>query len=347
MKEYLNYLRNIKTQIEQINSIDNTSIELNSTATQLDKDLEPCLQEIKSSLSKLQILLKPCYETLAEGENVCESKINICNVDTLKVVEYLGKLTSKKERINKLAKTLEPEISSSILEVCNQNFEQLKQEHFRWDERSQKFKREHLKIFQKGDFSPQLNKSINHLAVQIKEKVREKIQLIYQEINIFDIDILTHCLNSLDSIRKLQWQEKINLIQENLQKHFDNPTKYLPDFYSKNYEEILNQLIDNLHKESSINKLFRLYMKDFDQLHEQVKNLAIKLVENIVSQKANLAIEAFESMIYFYNYFLENQSRYQDELVSQNQIEKSWLEMQKSELDKINLEISSALESFN
>ncbi len=136
-------------------------------------------------------------------------------------------------------------------------------------------------------------------------------------------------------------------MKDNLAKHFNEPTEYLPDFYIDNYERILYKPTDNLNKNSNVIKNFNLNIKEFNDFCLQVEKITEKLISNIFSQKEKIAVEAVEKMINFYNQFLENQSRYQDELVSQNQIEKSWIEIQKSELDKINQDISLVLETFN
>ncbi len=351
MRDYLNSFNEIENQIEKINAIEDTSVELNLTANKLEQNIEPCLLEMKTALSRLQDLLNPCYQTLAEGKNICESKIKICDVDRLEIIEELGNLTGKSTRINKLQTIIKNEINIEIVvDSWREQYQQLKRKCFQWDKSNNKFKKENLNLFETDSFFTPSDKNITQLAIQLKKQLTEKLQLIFQEVNLFYSDIFTHCLDSLDLDYKSQWQEKSELIQNNLKKHFDSPTEYLPNKYSNDYKTTLSQkvILSNINKQASIAKKFKLNMniKDLDNFHTEVENVTQNLIKDIISQKADIAIKAVEETINFYNQFLQSQNRYQSELDSQNKIEKDWIQTQETELDKIKEKISSILTEF-
>lgn len=347
MNEYLNSLEKINHCIEQIQSLDATSIELNTTSIHLEKNLQPCFTEINKFLSSFEELIKPCFDTIEKAENVWESKARICKVSSLEIMEELGKLTGKEIRIKRLNEKNKQEITEFVLNYWRKKSLELKNKYFQWDEVKNKYKNDHLKVFVKDDFIKSLLYDLNQFEAVIIENLREKLQLIYQEIIIFINPIFNNCIDSLDKITKEKIDSEVLELSKNIKNNFGNPTLYLPESYTNSFLETLLKPFNKFSKQSNLTNLFRISLESYDNSTLETEKIAEQLVIDICNQKTDLILKRIDEIIYFYNDFLQKQHRYKEELLLQHNIEKIWIDAQKKELKKLMDNINLTLAIFN
>lgn len=67
------------------------------------------------------------------------------------------------------------------------------------------------------------------------------------------------------------------------------------------------------------------------------------IITSIFEDRVKLAIQSLEQAIAFYNDFLEQQERYQQETPEQREAEKAWIDQQRRELARVQNGIEAIL----
>ena len=86
-----------------------------------------------------------------------------------------------------------------------------------------------------------------------------------------------------------------------------------------------------------------IYWKDVIKFKEKVYSKIEKFITAIFDDRLQLATEALEQAIAFYNYFLERQERYQQETAEQREAEKAWIDQQRQQLARVQNGIKAIL----
>ncbi len=349
MKDSINSLTKINNSIKEIVTDETTSSELKLAAINLGVTITPCLEEIKEAILRFQETIKPCYETLQESEKIYLNKERFASISPAEILEEIGNLTGQTLKIKKLTAQSQQEISNKIALKWQDKSQEFKYQHFKWEQNKQKFNKDTLEFFEKDALFRTISNSIDEIAALLNTEITGKCQLIEQQLTTIFSPSLTSYLDSFKAvnIEDNKIDQQIIEGKEQLNLHLKTPLEFLPENYQSNYIQVMLNPFNNVNiKSTNVGQLFRLYLQEVEQLCLEIENIAVKLINDILQQKADLTINLINQIIQFYKNLIEKQQRYKGELSSIFTSEKAWLEQQKQELNHIDNELKTMLNSL-
>lgn len=78
-----------------------------------------------------------------------------------------------------------------------------------------------------------------------------------------------------------------------------------------------------------------IYWEQVIKFNNEVSAIIEHIITSIFEDRVKLAIQSLELAIAFYNDFLEQQERYQQETSQQREAEKAWIDQQRRELARV------------
>ena len=78
-----------------------------------------------------------------------------------------------------------------------------------------------------------------------------------------------------------------------------------------------------------------IYWEQVIKFNNEVSPIIEHIITTIFEARVKLAIQAIEQAIAFYNDFLEQQERYQQETPEQREAEKAWIDQQRRKLARV------------
>lgn len=86
-----------------------------------------------------------------------------------------------------------------------------------------------------------------------------------------------------------------------------------------------------------------IYWEQVIKFNNEVSAIIDNIITTIFEDRVKLAIQVIEQAIAFYNDFLEQQERYQQETPEQREAEKAWIDQQRRELARVQNGIEAIL----
>jgi len=333
MNEYLRIFQNIEQSVDQLLKNEYSSIEsreIKGTATDLNASIQPCIQEIRLSATKLKELIKPCFQNLAEAEDVWNSKLKITETSRDKIWQEIGELSAYHFRIQKLATYQKAKLTEESRNLWKKRIEESKKTWF-LDGKNQ------LKAGvgwpKKEDFSKYILSKITSHFQEIDSHIKKEINLLFKEVNNQHSIIIKSYASLFNLKRKnnlaTQIDKRLKEIQLSCTNLLPNLSKdYLKGVFSPAFNAWRSQWGD-------------ISWAEVARLEEEVAEKSDQRIKFMIDTRVDLMKQALEQAIAFYNEFLEEQERYQQETPEQRLAEKAWIDHQRQELEKLQKSIRS------
>jgi hypothetical protein len=335
MNEHLRAFEHMTYSAEQLLADEHNSLEIQQSAISLKKSVQPCIEELKKSASRLQRLVLSCSHELYQAENVWLSKPRIAEAAKQEIWEQLGEISGRSIRILNLGTPCKGDAVKRANKAWDGQVEYLRKKWF-VDDKGQ-FK-QGIGWGEKKGFVQQIPVKINYLSDELNRIIRESLNLIYQEAVSIELELISPYISLLDKEAKAHYSKQIDLIMSELEDKFTNPTEHLPNHLLK-FKTAINSDLYALVE----NGWSDIYWDNFLKFKNTVSSKMEKFITAIFDDRVKLATKALEQAIAFYNYFLERQERYQQETPEQREAEKAWIDQQRQQLEQVQNGIEAIL----
>ena len=324
MNYYLNTFENITQSVERLLKDEHNSLEIKQSATSLRQAVQPCIQELKQSATRLKKLILVCSDELYHAENVWLRKPKIAEAAKHEIWEHLGEISGRSIRISQLGSQCKDKAVEQVKRCWDIQIEHLKNQWF-IDAKGQPKKG--IGWNDKTGFIKEMNYEGMKLYEKCSKMIQEKLNFLYQEVANINLESLQYFSNLLNQHKKHKLSNKIDLIASELKTKFSNPLEpYIVRFQTTIIPD-LKALVDKGWGE--------IYWEDVVKFKDKVALKIENLITEIFDDRVKLSTEAIAKAIAFYNDFLEQQERYQQETPEQREAEKAWIEQQRQELARI------------
>lgn len=321
MNNYLNTFENISQSVEQLLKDEHNSSEIKQSATNLRNSVKPCIEELKQSATKLKQLILVCSDDLYRAENVWQSKPMIASAAKDKIWEQLGEISGRSIKIGQLGSQCKNEAVKEAKQSWDKQIEYLRKKWFIDAKGKQKIG---VGWDEKKGFSNEIKSEVNKLYEKITVIIEEKLFLVYQKLINMNLKSCQYYINMLDQQKKAELNDLITI-----QNKFNNPVENLPEYHldlKKSVSQNLKALVEPWGD---------IWWVDVIKFKDIVSAKIEEFITAIFDDRIKLATEAMEKAIAFYNDFLEQQERYQQETPKQRKAEKAWIYQQHQQLAQI------------
>jgi hypothetical protein len=346
MNEHFQVLKGLLNSTEQLLDGEHgglESLEIQDSARDLHKSLQPCLQELKIYVTKFQPFIKSCLDDLDHAKDVWNSKYKIKNFSTTTIWEIVGDLASLHSSFQDLCQK-ELKVTLDGIKCLVEEIINLVKNKYFFDKNNQKFKID-LGWGDKDNFNKNISQDI-HLNIKEIEKIIEfslkklsmkllsiNTSIIADHVNLLDNKSLTTIdQNSKREIRKIgDLFDKINCFKINEKGAyfikndiFSVPSKYVQKWKTQGgYIEIA----------------------DVDKFGVELQQEIESHIEKLFSERIQFSQNFLNIYLGFYNDLLEKQSRYQQETSEQRLAEKAWIDQQRRSLLEIQAKLDELISS--
>jgi len=190
----------------------------------------------------------------------------------------------------------------------------------------------------KKGFSNEIKYEVDKLCEKITVIIKQGLIWVFQELLNINFESFHNYVDMLDQQKKAELHKQIDLIYIEIEKKFNNPIEHLPKYH--------------LGLRNSVNPYLKFLVEqglgdiNWEEVVKFQNNVSVK-IENfttaIFDDRIKLATETMTKAIAFYNDFLEQQERYQQETPKQREAEKAWIYQQRQQLTQIQDGISVIL----
>jgi hypothetical protein len=335
MNEYLRAFQDITQSVEQLLTDEHNSLEIKQSATSLRKSVQPCIEELKQSATKLKGLVHGCFNDLYHAEDVWHSKPRIAEAAKHEIWEQLGEMSGCSIRIRHLANQCKHEAINRANKSFDERIETLRK---KWFIDSKGNLRKGVGWSDKEGFIKQINPQIDYQYEEKNRIIKTGLNLVYQEIISLKIESVQHYTSLLNNQDKAHYTQQIDSLLSELEIKFTDPTAHLPNSLL-GFKTAVNPDLKTL-----VDKGFGdIYWEEVVKFKEKVSSKIDKFITAIFDDRVELATQALEQAIAFYNDFLERQERYQQETPEQREAEKAWIDQQRQQLEQVQRGIEAIL----
>jgi hypothetical protein len=334
MNEYWNAFQDITLSSELLLTDQNNSLEIQQAAISLNKSIQPCIEEIRQSATKLKTLIEQCSDDLSHAEDVWNSKPKIAEAAKEEIWIQIGAISGCSVRISHLASKCQDEAIKLAIKDWEEQIESLTKKWF-IDSKGQS--RKGIGFSDKDGFLEELNKKLKLQYQAMCQILKEGLGVVYQEISSIQLEAIQHCVNLLDEQNKNRYSKQIDLLVRQLETNFSNPTEPLPAYL------IAFNTSVNADVKFMKDKGWEIFREDVVNFKDTVAAKIEKFITAIFDNRVELATQVLKTAIAFYNEFLERQNRYQQETPEQRQAEKAWIDQQHQELVQVKIGLEAIL----
>ncbi|MCT7975483.1 hypothetical protein [Laspinema olomoucense] len=313
-----------------------SSVEIKDSAKHLAESLQPCFKELRESAARLQHLTQVCVTDLEGAHDVWLSKPWISQAPRPEIWEQVGELSGCHFRIRQLGEQLQLEAVTKINDLWSKKATQLRNKWF-FDDKKKEFKKG-ITVFEKDGLLKELRSELEALNANFIEITQLGLNLISQDLKAITADTFNDCITRLDQRTKENWQERINSMENKVEQKFSNPTKDLPNGI-RDFSEIYNEELNNFGNQS----MFGVNLDSLEKFCEKFFPIMKNIIKALFSDRIQIALEAIEERMTFYNELLEKQERYQQETPEQREAEKAWIEQQHQQIQQVRQGIEAIL----
>jgi hypothetical protein len=327
MNSYYNIFLNITQSVERLVQDEHNSLEIKQSATTLSESVKPCIEELKQSATKLKQLMLVCSNELNHAENVWLCKPTITEAVKDQIWEQLGEISGRSIRLRQLGSQSKDEAVSQAKKSLNIGIECLRNKWF-VDAKGQPKKG--VGWDDKKGFINEIKPIIDFLHERLDQILKEHLNLVYEELKNIQLEPILHYISLLDRQKQDELNKQMKSLASEVKTKFNNPIEYLPNYIPSLKMTIspdLKALIDNGWGD--------IYWEDVVTFKNKVSIKIDKFITTIFEDRVKLGIEIIANAIAFYNDFLEQQERYQQETPEQREAEKAWIEQQHQALAQV------------
>lgn len=336
MNESLKAFLALNQAVTLIHSNDDQSLELKQSATDLSQSIQLCTDEMRQSAVKLEQLLKNCYQDLDQAEEVWNSKARILSIPKDEIWEQIAQISNIDVRIRNLRKKCQIEVLRELKESWTNQVTELKRQWF--TEKNTGKPKQEAGLSDKDGLIKSLERELVDQNRQIILAIHHNLELIGQDFSVFNIHQLDSHFSCLPSKYKNSLLFQINSNHYRLNLFF-------------NFKLAISNSLANLIKPSwdSFYKDSFLVIKR-DRLDEFSNTVLLFMESSLLSQLDecfDLALSTLMLHLTFYDDLLEKQNRYEQEIPQKWQAEKQFLDQLRSQIDKVQTEIDTILNSIS
>ncbi len=342
MNKSLNAFLAINQAIQFIQNNENESSELKQSVTDLSQSVQSCTEEMRNFAKKLDQLLKNCYQDLDQAEEVWNSKAIILSIPKDEIWEQIAQISNVDVRIRNLRKKCRTEVVQEMKQAWANRFTKLKRQWFT-EKNTGKLKAE-LGLSDKDGLIKAFEKELMEQNNQIFVSIKHNIELLAREFSGLKIYQLDSHISCLETKYKNKLVSKINddVVRINF---FFNDVKYT--FPNPLFSDPLIDLIKPSWEAFRKDCFLVVKIEKFDNF----SNTVLLFTESSLLPRLNkcfdLAISIVNFYLTFYDDLLEKQNRYEQEIPEKWESEKQVLDQLRSQLDKVQTEIDTILNSIS
>jgi hypothetical protein len=310
---------------------------------------------------------------LYHAEDVWNSKPRIAEAAKQEIWEQLGEISGCSFRIRNLASQYREEAVKHSKKYWDKQVECLRNKWF-FDEENGKNK--DLLAWKIDNFIQDLYTGFYLQSQDLNVIFKEVVKILHQELKVVSLNKLQNCVNLLDqtaqSSSKIQFHQIFSEFEAKLGQSIDfvtvtniklhdavDPTVdslmnqvFLIPSLNKKIADAVNSTVESLQhqishipgfKRSNKQGIFSISWQWFTPVEAQVISAIENIITEVFDERVELATQALEQVIAFYNYFLERQDRYQQETAEQREAEKAWIDQQRRELERVQQGIEAIL----
>jgi hypothetical protein len=329
MNNYFNTFQNIDKSIEKLLTNQHSSQEIKQSGINVSRSVQPCIEELKQSSARLKRLALICSDELYRSENVWLSKPKIAEVAKQEIWEQLGEISGRANRIRILGNHYEYEAIKQAKESWLERVERLTK---KWFINNQNQTKVSLSWAEKDRFIPELKIAANLQIQDLYAIIPRNLKLIYKEWQAIPSESIKHYISLLDSQSRDNLNNQVHLKTTNVESNFSNQLNLSLS------DKIFNMLVTLASQ-----KLFALELEQVVKFKDEVDAIIENTIDSVFKERVELATQALEQAIAFYNDFLERQERYQQETPEQREAEKAWIDQQRQQLEQVQNGIEAIL----
>ncbi len=327
MNDYFNTFRNLDESIDQLLKDVQNSFELKESATNLKESIQPCIEELKQSATRLNELVLVSSIVLYQAENVWSIKPKIAETAKKEVWEKIAESSGCAFRISNLAIQCKLEAVKKAKESWEQAIEKLRQ---KWFVNVNGQSKKGVGWSDKDGFIKDIRQEFKKQNQKMSNIVTDGLNLIHQESYISNIEETRKFINLLDLNTKKTLIHKIESLASEIESKFNSTTDRQP----KDIKEFNNAIVLDLA--ALVNNTWGdIYWTDVVIFKNKVYTKIDDLIHLIFDDRVKLATQSLEQAIAFYNDFLERQERYHQETPEQREAEKAWIDQQRQQLQQV------------
>lgn len=331
MYNYYDKLSNISKSVEQLSENEYTSLEVKQSAVYFKQSIQECIEEVRQSVNRLNNLIVISSERLQDAENCWLVKPTIASSAKLEIWNDVGNISGFSIRIPKLMNELKKTTIMQSTKLWSGRVEYLKNKHF-IDSKGQ---------LKKGVGWDEKTKFIEDIQIDIKKHcdnttrlVEQQMQLVYTDIKQVNLETLINCLSLRISLLNKQAQsdliEQLKLIRSQTRNKFENTVRHLPYTVLPLAESI------NYRAKALVDKGWGdITWDEFCKFNDKFTITVDNFITAIFDHRVKLITEAIDRVLAFYNQFLQQQEKFQQETPEQREAEKFWIEQQFQELAQV------------
>ena len=327
MNNYFNTFQNITQSVEQLLNDEHNSLEIEQSARSLSNSVQSCIEELKQSATRLKRLVLVCSDELHHAENIWLSKPKIAEAVKHEIWEQLGEISGRSIRIRHLGSQCKDEAVNQANKSWEKRIDYLRTKYF---ENAQGQPKTGIGWDEKNNFITEVKLETENQSEELNEIIKEKLNLVFKEIKNIQLKSLEYCVSLLNQQKTGEVSKQIDLISSEIQTKFGNFLEHLPKYtlvFKTTVKPDLLALVEQGWGDIS--------WEDVVNFKEKVASKIEKYITAIIDYRVKLVTEAIAKAIAFYNYFLEQQKRYQQETPEQRKAEKAWIEQQRQELARV------------
>ncbi|PSB06118.1 hypothetical protein C7B61_13885 [filamentous cyanobacterium CCP1] len=337
MKEYLEtFQRTIQFAEQlsngQIHALEST--EMKKISSSLQGSIMPCIVEIKASSSRLRESLEVCFKSLEIADDILQSKQRISDVSGVEIWQQLEHLSCCYIKVQSTANSYKEFALQKTNKAWLREFETLKNKYFI----SENGELKNSIGWDKKRFTSDVCSALFRHNHELEKATICGLRSILYIVESFDVAMLEKHLSSLD-LKAYEFKKlEIKRVLENLKRRCQD-TKNLPVNFT--YLSLQSQFYSTT--EDWKNRWGDIGWKYVSRFNEKVLMEGEKRINALFDDRTKLATDFLDQVITFYNHFLELQKTYQNESLVQRTAEKTWINMQRKEFEKIQAEIDLIL----
>lgn len=327
MNNYFNTFQNITQSVEHLLNDEHNPLVFEQSARSLSESVQPCIEELKQSATRLKQLVLVCSNELHHAENVWLSKPNIAEAAKHEIWEQLGEISGRSIKIRHLGSQCKDEAVNKANKSWEKRIEYLREKYF---VNAQGQPKKGIRRDEKNNFINEVKLETEKQSEQINRIVKKKLNLIYKEFKNVQLKLLQYYVSLLDQRKKAELSKQIDLISSEIQTKFGNLLEHLPKYtsvFKTTVEPDLKALVEQGWGD--------IIWEDVVNFKDKVASNIEKFITAIFNYRVKLVTEAIAKAIAFYNDFLEQQKRYQQETPEQREAEKAWIDQQRQELARV------------
>jgi hypothetical protein len=291
---------------------------------------------MRQSAVKLEQLLKNCYQDLDQAEEVWNSKAGILSIPKDEIWEQIGQISNADVRIRNLRKKCKIEVIKELKESWTNRVKELKKQWF--TEKNTGKPKQEAGLSDKDGLIKGLEKELKDKNHQIFVIIDHNLELMGQEFYVFKINQLDSHVSCLPNKYKNSLLSQINHYHYSINSFFNGKVTVLNPLF-----DLIKPSWDSFCKDS-----FLVIKRD--RLDDFSNTVLLFMESSLLSQLDecfDLALSTLMLHLTFYDDLLEKQNRYEQEMPQKWQAEKQSLDQLRSQIDKVQTEIDTILNSIS